>query len=311
VTYLGSRTFQIRQTAGVKAISGLFGKEREADLYFIAQCRNVLQSAAVSNLDVRWNAIFTDRNNASAFDETRRTLTTLGLPDAANAVQNYIVRNPNGTIQFTLDIPASALGSIDSDDYLPNGKPPAEPHLKDAANYQAFVRSVAAIIGPVDVIVQTFEQSFARYADWLAFNRVVTDQQGSTRPGDRLSEGNTNGDNWPQGYPPADTASRLLVQPYILSGQAFMNFCDSTKKLYRAVPGADTTAKFQELYQAVADMIRDETPFPTYFLKPSMAALLALANVQLQVSGALPDPSAGGNFAFELQPAVLAAAMTA
>jgi len=311
VTYLGSRTFQIRQTAGVKAISGLFGKEREADLYFIAQCRNVLQSAAVSNLDVRWNAIFTDRNNASAFDETRRTLTTLGLPDAANAVQNYIVRNPNGTIQFTLDIPASALGSIDSDDYLPNGKPPAEPHLKDAANYQAFVRSVAAIIGPVDVIVQTFEQSFARYADWLAFNRVVTDQQGSTRPGDRLSEGNTNGDNWPQGYPPADTASRLLVQTYILSGQAFMNFCDSTKKLYRAVPGADTTAKFQELYQAVADMIRDETPFPTYFLKPSMAALLALANVQLQVSGALPDPSAGGNFAFELQPAVLAAAMTA
>jgi hypothetical protein len=311
VTYLGSRTFQIRQTAGVKTISGLFGKEREADLYFIAQCRNVLQSSAITNLDVRWNAVFIDRNNASAFDETRRTLTALGLPDVANAVQSYVVRNPNGTIQFTLDIPASALGSIDSDDYLPNGKPAPEPHLKDAANYHAFVGSVVAVIGPVDTIAQTFEQGFARYADWLAFNRVVTDQQGSTRPGDRLSEGNTNGDNWPQGYPPADTASRLLVQTYILSGQAFMNFCDSTKNLYRALPGADTAAKFQELYQAVADLIREETPFPTYFLKPSMAALLSLANIQLQVSGTLPDQSTGGSFSFDLQPTIVGAAAAA
>ena len=308
ITYVGSRTFQIRQIVGVKNISGLFGKEREADLYFIAQCRNVLQSAAITALDVRWNAVFNDRDNASAFDETRRTLVAVGLTGVADAVQKYVVRYPRGVVQFTIDIPADQLGYIDSDDYLFNGKPPAEPHMKDAVNYQAFARAVAAVIGPVDSTAQIFEQYFSQYAGWLAFNRVVNDQQGSNNPGNRINEGNTNGTNWPEGYPPDDHALRLLVQTYILAGQAFMNFCDGTKKLFRALPGADTTAKYQELYRAVSNMIRDETPFPTYFLKPSMAALLTLANVELQVVGPLPDPASGGSFIFQLQPAVAAAA---
>jgi hypothetical protein len=58
VVYLGNKTFQIRKTAGVQAISGLFGKEREADLYFIGECQNVLNSTAVADLDIRMNAIF-------------------------------------------------------------------------------------------------------------------------------------------------------------------------------------------------------------------------------------------------------------
>ena len=309
VTYLGSRTFQIRKTAGSKSISGLFGREREADLYFIAQCRNVAQLTAVSAVNVRLNAVFTDRNNASAFDESRRTMAALGLGSVSNSIRDYVARQPKGTVQFTLDVDTAQLSTIASDDYLPNGKPPAEPHPKDKRNYEQFVQSVTAVVGPVDAVAQIFEQSFGKYADWLAFNRVVNDEQGSTKPGDRLSRGSTNGDHWPQGYPPPDKAERLLVQTYILAGQEFMNFCDSLKHLVTALPGVETEHQYEELYEAIAGMIRNEASFPTYFLKPSMVALMKLAGVAPTVDGTLPGPNVSGTFAITLKPA--AAAMAA
>ena len=301
ITYLGSRTFQIRKTAGVKSISGLFGKEREADLYFIAQCRNVAQSTAVSDVDVRLNAIFTDRNNASAFDESMRTMAAFGLANVSSSIRDYIARHPKGTVQFTLDVDTAELSAIASDDYL-NGKPPAEPHLRDKRNYEQFVQAVIAVIGPVDTVAQVFEQKFGKYEDWLAFNRAVNDPLGVNKPGDRLSQGNTNGQHWPPNYPPADTLDRMKVQAYILAGQEFMNFCDSLKHLIADLPGVDTDEQYEEMFQAIAGMIRNEVAFPTYFLKPSMAALMSLAGVALVAAGTMPDPNAGGTFSITLKP---------
>ncbi len=309
ITYVGAKTFQIRKTAGVKAISGLFGKDREADLYFIATCRQVAQSQSVSNVTVRLNAIFIDRNNASAFRETEATLDALGAGGAKVAVQSYVARYPKGTVQLTLDVDTALLGAIDADDYQANGKPAPEPHLKDKRNYEQFVDSAAAVIGPVDTVAQTFEDYFATYADWLEFNRVETDQEGSTRPGDRLAVVGAKADGfpWPEGYPPSDAMLRLLVQTYILAGQSFMNFCAAIKQLLIAMPGTQTAAQYDALYNAVAGMVRKETPFPTYFLKPSMVALMERAGVEL-TAGTLPDPTIGGTFAVTLKAAAPTAA---
>jgi hypothetical protein len=228
-------------------------------------------------------------------------MSALGLGNVATAIRSYIVRNPRGTMQFTLDVHAPQLNGIAADAYQANGKPAPEPHLKDKRNYESFAQSVVTVVGPVDTVAQTFEQYFRRYSDWLEFNRVVTDEQGSTRPGDRLSIGDANGDNWPEDYPPADKATRLMAQSYILAGQAFMNFCAALEIILSAIPGADTTQKYDKLYVAVAQTIRKDVPFPTYFLKPSMIGLLSLAGISLQVDGDLPGPNVTGAFTVSLK----------
>lgn len=43
-TYLPHESFIIVKTADVKSISGLFGKKRESDLYFIAERKNLSSS---------------------------------------------------------------------------------------------------------------------------------------------------------------------------------------------------------------------------------------------------------------------------
>ena len=302
IFYLGNRTFQIRETEGVEAISGLFGRERQADLYFIAQCKNVVNTIDVSDVTVRLQAVFKDVKNADAFAESRSMMSALGLGAAADAIAAYVARKSDGTVQVTLEADAALLAAIQSDDYA-NNKPPKEPHKKDKVNYEQFVRAVADVIGTGGTIASTFVSRFGRYEDWLAFNRVVTDQEGSTNPGDRVHTGNPNGDRWPNGFPPADKPARFMVQSYILSGQAFMNFCDGVKHLTSSLSDVDTDAKFAQMVEAIKGMIHDQTPYPTYFLKPSLVALLALAGVQLAIDGALPDPNGAGDFSVSLKPA--------
>jgi hypothetical protein len=99
-----------------------------------------------------------------------------------------------------------------------------------------------------------------------------------------------------------------LVQTYILSGQAFMNFCDGVKHLASSLPDIDTDTKFQQMCDALKNMVHDQTPYPTYFLKPSMAALMSLAGVQLAIDGTVPDPTVDGDFAISLKPAAALAA---
>jgi hypothetical protein len=286
----------------VKSVSGLFGKEREADLYFIAQCRRVAESADASAFSVRLNAILTDRNNTAAFHETGRMLLALGLSDAAERIDAYLARKPEGPVQLTVDLDSAVLTALKSTDYLPNGEPPSEPHSDDQRNYEEFVQAVGAVIGTADSVATAFDQSFASYEDWLAFNRTVTDQSGSTRPGDRLSEGNPNGNVWPDDYPPHEHSDRLLVQTYILAGQHFMNFCDSLKHLASVVPGVATEEQYENLLRSISGMIRKEIPFPTYFLKPGIVALTKLVDVKLTID-CLPDPNATGDFAISLKPA--------
>lgn len=139
----------------------------------------------------------------------------------------------------------------------------------------------------------------------MAFNRTVNDREDSTHPGDRAKVGNPNGTNWPAAYPPTDISSRMQVQTYILAGQHFMNFCDGLKHLVSALPGIDTTKQYQKVYDAVAGMVSNQSAFPTYFLKPSMVALIELAAVHLVVDGNLPDPSKSAPFSVSLKSTAL------
>lgn len=309
VSYLGSGVFQIRSSAEKQSIGRIFGKEREADLYFIAECQNLSQS--ISDITVRLNAVFIDTNDASAYGESQRVAQALGLANIAQSMQAHVGRYPKKPVKLTLDIDTASLGLVDADDYIKN-KPPAEPHLKDKRNYEEFVRSVVKVVGPVDTIATTFEKSFSNYADWLAFNRAVTDTPDSSNPGDREHTGDTNGDNWPTNYPPADKALRIAVQSYILAGQEFMNFCAAIKKLLVVVPGTATVAAYDKLFQSISNMVRDdESVFPTWFLKPSIVALVNSAGIRLEVDGDLPDATKADCFNISLKSTAVKTALAA
>jgi hypothetical protein len=307
VFYLGARTFQIRSTEGIKAISGLFGKEQEADLYFVARCKTGLDSVDVSDVDVRLQVIFLDKNNADAFRQSKSMLAALTETAAADALGHYTESHANGSVRLTFEGAASLFAALESDNYQ-NGRPPAEPHTRDAANYQQFAAAVRDTIGASDSAAATFLNSFSAYTDWLEFNRIKTDQAGSTQPGDRLSVGTAVVSLWPNGYPPSDSGARSLVQAYLYAGQHFMNFCDGLKRLAADLPSIDTQQEYDEMLKALRGMVRHEISFPTWFLKPGVVAMLRLSSARLTLQGSLPD-SAADDFAVSFDAAGAAAAI--
>ncbi len=142
VTYIGSRTFQIRSTEGVTEISGTSKKSQEADLYFVAECRNVSGSTAVSGASVKLQAIFIDKGIGEAFDHSARALAALGRGEEAESIRGYAHLAPHGTVRLAFNVPSQLFGKLQSDDYQ-NGHPAAEPHQKDQANYEAFTHAFA------------------------------------------------------------------------------------------------------------------------------------------------------------------------
>jgi hypothetical protein len=275
ISYLGDRTFQIRATLGVRSVSGIVGKQREADLFFIAQHSAKAGAATISALDVRLHAVFLDQSNATAFGETERMLAALEQSDAAAACSRYAGANPKGAIKITIDLDAALCRALF-----------AGP-LQDPDNYAAFSGAVVAVIGAADRAAETYESSFARYPDWLAFNRVVNGLDDDS-PGDRHELGNLAGGFWPEGHPPPDPMLRGLVQTYIIAGQGFMNFCESVKALAGEIQASMTDRQYDAMLGAIQAMVKDDLPYPTYFLKPAMVALMRLLPAQLKLDGALP-----------------------
>ena len=295
------RTLQVRDLIGFKSVSGVVGKDREADLYFTAQAKMPSSSSTVSGVSVALTALFIDTDNAAAFGETIRFLTALKMSKAGTQVQRYINAHPHGSISITFTADATAFADIPVTGYLANGKPPAEPHTNDAQNYAALVQAVKTIIGQPDQIAAIFEQEFGTYNQWLEFNRVKNDREGSNHPGDRLSEGNPAASVWPQNDGPDDEDLRSLVQEYIFAVQQGMNFAAALKQLAGAVTATTDTDQFNALLRSVSGLIREHVPFPTYFLKPVLAATVQRAKLSVEVTGEIPDPISSKSFSVTLQ----------
>jgi hypothetical protein len=301
----GGRTLQIRDVIGFKSVSGMVGKDREADLFFTAEAK-MPQSGSITNASVKLLVIFTDTDNAAAFRETERLLASVATGGPFDSdVASYVTAHPHGKVSVSIEAGADIFADLPVDQYLPNGKPAPEPHLNDARNYEAFTSAVRTVIGTPDQYATTFVNSFAHYGDWLAFNRVTTDQQGSTKPGDRMATPTPNVADlyWPPNYPPSDHTARSLVKNYIVAGQQFMNFCASLQSLSALTDASSgaTNEAFDQLLRTVIGMVRNQIPFPTYFLKAAMAALLSRTGVKLALVGDVPDPATADNLAFTFE----------
>ncbi len=91
-----------------------------------------------------------------------------------------------------------------------------------------------------------------------------------------------------------------------------MNFCAAIKKLLVVVPGTATVAAYDKLFQSISNMVRDdESVFPTWFLKPSIVALVNSAGIRLEVDGDLPDATKADCFNISLKSTAVKTALAA
>jgi hypothetical protein len=278
--YIGDRTFQLRTTTGVKDVAGLFGKEREADLFFVANCKEIAGQQAVSGVVINLSCVFLDSSNRDAFAQSQKLATALQLKDAANAIASYVHDHPNGKVKLTIEGPAQVFTGLRADSYVGN-KPPKEPPNLDRSNYDAFVSALRTLAKQDDAAAGEFFKNFATYQDWLEFNRVKTDQQGSTKPGDRLNVGNLANSVWPENHGPSDLAARSIVQQHVLAGQAFMNLCEALKQISDTAGTITTEAQYDSFLDQIRHMIPKDVYWPAYFLKPTMVALIHLLSAKV------------------------------
>jgi hypothetical protein len=264
-------------------------------------------SSDVSGVTVRLQATLIGHDNQAAFRGTERMLNAIGQGAITASINRYLARLPHGTVRVTINADALLFAALQSNEYLAPGKPAPEPHVFDAANYEQFVEAVKVVIGTVERPAAIFDSAFGAYPGWLEFNRVKTDQEGSTRPGDRESLGNLAASNWPSGFPPSDTGERSLVQSYIVAGQGFMNLCDGLRHLASDLPGVANKERYEAMLKSISAMVRDDIPFPTYFLQPGIVALLKLVPAQLLIDGDLPDPDTAVEFTVKLKAPAAAA----
>jgi hypothetical protein len=227
----------------------------------------------VSGTAVRLRVVLVDGDNRDAIGESAAMLAALGEQAASDAVRAAA----GGPVRITFDADVALFAGL---------------ALDDASSYERFARAVTAVIGPANNPAKIFESRFTRYGDWQAF--------------DRATEGNPNGSVWPENYPPSDRITRLAVQTYILSGNAFTKFCAALKRLASDLPAADTRPEYEALLKAIEGMVRHNVPFPTYFLKPSMAALFEMASARLVLDGKLPAPGKEGGVAVTYRAAAAA-----
>src|SRR5262249_20943712 len=103
--------------------------------------------------------------------------------------------------------------------------------------------------------------------------------------------------------------SRGLVQTYIYAAQAFMNMCESLQSLSSSSNDIKTDQQYQDLVNQV-EMIVHQAPWPTYFLKPTVATLIELIGAKFVLHTDAPAPGKGGDFIAKLEAVVTPAAMT-
>jgi hypothetical protein len=86
-----------------------------------------------------------------------------------------------------------------------------------------------------------------------------------------------------------------------------MNLCDGLRHLASDLPGVANKERYEAMLKSISAMVRDDIPFPTYFLQPGIVALLKLVPAQLLIDGDLPDPDTAVEFTVKLKAPAAAA----
>lgn len=262
VIYAGNGYLRLVATEGVQEKSGVVGHQSDCDVHFLAEASEKLHEDATSGVAITLQFALLDktREQASATARILSAITGMGLPDAADSVQSAFNRGYAG-VRTTCAFAQDTFSEFTADSYR-NGKPGPLPHNHDADNYMRFAEAVATVNGQF--------LGFPNYEDWAVFNRVATDQDGSTKIPDRKNSGNLR--VWPQRFSNISDSQRENMRFYSESARCFMNFCEDLQTLATTVDEATTDAGFESLVRNLNGIVNKDVP--ASFIKATLLALI-------------------------------------
>jgi hypothetical protein len=210
----------------------------------------------------------------------------------ARNMNAFIDASASGTVQLNITIPSRAYGFIAADS-VTNSPTPANT-VHDKKNWDTFVQTADDLdawplhdLSAVSVNVLPFLNS---YAGWEDFNKAFN--------GSAVPNRNATGDpqNWPQDLLQItdDPDIRQRIAYSIMSGQYFMNLCDSLQQLAGIVDVTGTTTTWNHLVNMITTAAKD---YVSDFARPVALALIWLCGSGItSISGPSDSDASSGNF---------------
>jgi hypothetical protein len=272
--YSGGGVFRVVYDVGVDWINIFNTKSEELKVFFEAAAETPDQ-VTFQNATITLNFFMADSK------DTKRAALTAALLEALGDEQlKSLVGRITDTITVTARVDAHAFGALSFDPVKIGGKLNPGPHNNDQHNYETFV----AMVNFLRTDAPFARGLFPTYPDWVIYNQTANDQEGSTRPPDRSSSGNSNVSSvWPvDELRVSDIAERTFIRIDFEAGRQFMNFCEFLDRLDDSrLDEPSTQEVFQDLLGSLAKAVQNTSTALTWYSRASFLALFNLLSAQV------------------------------
>jgi len=276
LTYAGSGLFKFRFKTGVEQATKFLGSSASAEVFFSADALTNAGTTQFEDVAVHLNFNTADEKNQKSARQTAGALEAISsnLQAAAEAIRQAVTANPNVTVRVGCTFAKEVFGRIQSDDFVAGRPKPLVEQIRDASNWNAFVRAVERIPGQ-GLGTEGFPDLAQQYTGWALYNKVANGRMGVSQAPDRTHSGNTNPSSvWPSQWIDVDVSKRFMIVSYLEAGRCFMNLCDSLRHLVDDLDETQTEEHFVKLMENLSGIIKQK--IPVFFIKSVLVALFSV-----------------------------------
>lgn len=298
MVYAGNNIFHMSANIGRITETDYVGTMKSINFYFAASADEGLKGS-ISKPVVDLHIDLISQGVPTAARQIAGMLSGIGgCPACITLARNmnaFIDASANGTVQLNITIPSSAYGFIAADP-VSNSATPANT-IHDKKNWDTFVQTADDLnawpLRQLSVVSNDTLSFIKSYAGWEDFNKAFN---GATAP-NRNTFGNSA--SWPQDLLQiSGDTTRQMIAFSILSGQYFMNLCDSLQQLAGIVNVSATDITWNNLVNLVTKAAKD---YVADFARPVALALIWLCGSTItSMTGPSDSNVASGKFQVKL-----------
>jgi len=297
MVYAGNNIFHMNANIGRTTETDYFGAMKSINFYFAASADEAL-NGSISKPVVDLHIDLTAKGVPTAARQIAGMLGGIGgctsCVTLARKMNAFIDASANGTVQLNITIPSSAYGYLAADP-ISNSQTPAST-VHDKKNWDTFITASDDLnVSPLRQLVPANYLSFVEsYAGWQDFNKTFN---GAAVP-NRNALGNVQ--IWPQDLlqMTSDSLTRTGIANVIVTGQYFMNLCDSMQKLASIVDVAGTTTTWNQVVDMITTAAKE---YMSDYARPIAMALIWLCGSGIaSISGPSDSDVASGIFQVKL-----------
>ena len=275
-----SKAFTELGSDGTIRVFNDVGQEKKEDtkkalsafrIHFVAVAvESASGSTAKGNVDlyIELSQKGNDRNALRVANAIGRVPANSVVHAAQSAMATYLANHAKGTLDLVVVLKASAYGKLAATAY--NGKKPLPlPHEQDQDNWDAFQSATEALMPEENLFVRQLS-----FANWIEFNRIANDREGSEMIPDRRQDGNrSNVRNSSFG----NYGDQTTVTNFLLASAGFMNLCDDLHALASTTAQANDDDHWDKVLSYLTEIVTKDAFVD--FTGPILGGLLAQCSV--------------------------------